>query len=150
MRFPASREPSTAEVARAVAGLAEALATGDAESMGELLTSEDARILAGLVESGRWSAATEPIESVRVAALNEMGSVIEVGLAVQEPTGAYLLGWEGVEESGGWRFRGMAIEPREAPTADALDGAMLTPPMTGPMGGEGEDFERSFGPGEDG
>jgi len=127
VEFPESQEPSSAEIAEAVAEFAAAFATGSASAAGDYMMPADKAVLQQLRESGQWQDETGDIELVRVVSLTEdqaTGS-LKIGLGVQSGDGAYLLGWQGVNDGGRWRFTALPIDPKSAPNARALDGIDL-------------------------
>ncbi len=126
VQFPEQRAPATRELAQAVADLASAIAAGDADRLRQLVDAPTEAVLDELVESGAWEEETGDIEVVRVVNLESEEGVAKVGFAVQDPRGAYLLGWEGSELRGGWVFTGFAVDGApEAARAAELDGAAL-------------------------
>jgi hypothetical protein len=130
VEFPDRLQPQSESLAQAVADLATALISGDARLLRERLSPMDAPVLEALTGDGRWSRATSELQVVRVVRLDSTPEGAAVGIAVQRPDGARLMGWAAMETSDGdWRFRAMAIEPQEAPTATQLDDAELNPPQ---------------------
>lgn len=127
VQFPDQREPESFELAEAIAELANALVRGDADAFKRVLASGDRDVLDTLVETGAWETETENIELVRVAVLEEADEGVRIGLAVQDPTGAYMLAWT-ARESAGWKFAGMPIAPVEGASVLDIDGAELVEP----------------------
>lgn len=131
VEFPRSREPSTVEVAEAVADFAAAFANGNARAASSMMAPADRAVLDRLQESGAWSESTGDVELVRVVSLSEGGGGgLTLGLAVQDAEGAYLLAWEGSQTGTGYEFTALPIESTSAANARALDGvdvqALLT------------------------
>ncbi|MFG0275658.1 MAG: hypothetical protein ACF8QF_11420 [Phycisphaerales bacterium] len=130
VEFPADRVPTDPALAQAIANLASALIAGDgAEIEGVLNASGDA-VLSDLQARGSWEDATAGIERVRVTRVESRDGGAQVGVAVQDASGAYLLGWEALQIDGAWVFGGLAIEPQSARTLAELDAAPLTIRMT--------------------
>ena len=144
VEFPEERAPQNRDAAAAVADLASAIASGDSDRLDVFLLAEFKPVLTDLVEDGSWSASTGEIEVVRVCSLDHDEDRMQLGLAVQDSSGAYLLGWKGSVQNDGWRFEPMAIESQYAMTASDLDNA----PLIGPMIAETE-FEVAPDPVED-
>ncbi|MEM8835119.1 MAG: hypothetical protein AAGD00_04790 [Planctomycetota bacterium] len=127
VQFPNQREPESFELAEAIAELANALVRGDADAFKRVLASGDRDVLDTLLEVGAWETETEDIELVRVAVLEETDESVRIGLAVQDPSGAYMLAWT-ARDSGGWKFSGMPIAPVEGASVLDIDGAELVAP----------------------
>jgi len=124
--FPQINEPSSKEVAVAVADLAAAIAGGDSRTLHQMLDTPNQVILDELVETGIWQESTETISNVRVCSLEEEGQSLRVGLGVEDDEGAYLLGWSGERVGASWLFSGIALDtPASANTAAELDGGSL-------------------------
>jgi len=126
VEFPNAMEPSTTAIAQGVASLASAIVNGNTSNFRDMLAAPDQAVLASLSESGDWKESTEGIELARVVALNEtdLGD-IELGLAIQAESGAYLLAWRGSQTSGSWTFTAMPITSKTADNARDLDGIDL-------------------------
>ena len=152
VQFPEERWPSTPELAQAVASLASGIAAGDREMIAARLAPESEAILDLLASSGDWDRATSDIEIVRVCILNESsdGATVELGLGVQDEAGAYLLAWEGRDESGEWRFAGVEAELVTAPTALGLDTAEIMAPWIAEPPDRAGGHHRGRGPGRGG
>ncbi len=129
VQFPQGKAPSSQELAQAVADLASAIASGDDASMQPLLDVADREGLKDLVGAGDWKSATTGIEAVRVCVLTEAEDKksATVGLGVQDKDGAFMLAWT-ADQSGTWRFRGMAILPMMAERVAMLDDRELLEP----------------------
>jgi hypothetical protein len=130
VEFPADRVPTDAALAQAIADLASALVTGDASEIEGVLDASGDAVLSDLLARGSWEEATNGIERVRVTRVESREGGAQVGVAVLDASGAYLLGWEALLVDGGWVFGGLAIEPQSALTLAELDAAPLTIRMT--------------------
>jgi len=131
VQFPESQEPSTREIAEAVAEFASVLATGDATRAAEMMSEADRAVLERLIERGWWSTSEEGIELVRVVSLSEPSAgEVRIGLAIQTAEGAYLTAWSGQKAGGSWRFGALPIESTTAPNAREMDGIDLTSRLT--------------------
>lgn len=127
VQFPDERSPKTREAAEAIAGLASALAGGDAEAMKQYLAPTERSVLSEMMEDGAWSRATGGIEVVRICAVEEFDDRLRVGLGVQTGAEAILMAWEGLSSGGGWTFSAIPIEPRIALAARDLDDISFSP-----------------------
>lgn len=125
VEFPRSREPASPEQAQAVADLASAIASADEDRLRGMLNEPARAVLDTLIENGQWGQAVQGIEMVRVVALDGEGASTRVGLAVQDPQGAYVLAWEGAPANGSWQWTGLAVDAPQAERASELDGLAL-------------------------
>lgn len=126
VEFPEFAEPSSKDIAEAVAELAGAIVEGDSRKLHQMLDTPNQAILDELVESGAWQDSTDSITNIRVCSLEEDGHSIRVGLGVEDRDGAFLLGWSGERVGGGWLFSGIALDtPASALIASELDGGSL-------------------------
>lgn len=126
VQFPEERLPEDPEGAQAVADLASAVASGDANALRALLSPSDATVLGMLVESGQWTRQADATQVVRVCVINHPADGSwQVGLGVQDSLGAFLMGWEASTGGDPWTFASLPIEPRFAQSAVELDGAEL-------------------------
>jgi len=126
VEFPMINQPSSRDIAEAVASLSGAIASGDSKTLYGMLDEPSKAILDDLVEAGVWEESTNSLTKVRVSALEEDDESIRVGLGIEDANGAYLLGWSGERVGGGWLFAGIALEtPAIASTAAGLDSASL-------------------------
>ncbi len=131
VQWPDKYKPATAAQAQAVAALANALASGDAERAKGVLEPADRDLLADMIALGEWTSQTSGIEAVRVCVLRESedkASLI-LGLGVQDGLGAYILAWNGNNAADPITFAGMAIQPVTASAVAMLDDAPLNPPV---------------------
>jgi hypothetical protein len=136
VNFGQSYAPTDETLARAVIAFADALARGDSAKFGSMLAPEAKSDLDTLSGSGGWEEGTAKIEAVRVVRLDDMtaggpgggpgGSGASTGamvqFAVQDPTGAYLLGWEAIKVGDKWAFKGADAPNNERRLAAELDG----------------------------
>lgn len=117
VQFPAAKAPRSEPLARAVIALADAIAKGDSDAFGKLITEDAKSDLSALTSGGEWEEALKNIEAVRVVRLEGTGeesapaSAI-VSLALQDSKGSYVLNWSGVLADGSYIFDGMR-SPRE-------------------------------------
>jgi hypothetical protein len=125
VQFPEDLLPASQEATNAIAALASAIAAGDSAALTTMLSGPDQAVLLLLIEEGEWQRQTARLQVVRVSSVEAGSSGLRVGLALQEESGAFLLGWEGTESAGAWQFSSLPIEPRTALTAKELDGAAL-------------------------
>jgi len=131
VQFPQEKEPSTVELAQAVADLGAAIANGDSDLFAELVQREDREILGWLVEHEKWPEGSG-IELVRVCVLNETDSGVELGLGVQDSEGAFLLGWRGVQSDNDWTFSAAPVAYEPADRVAELDAPSLPYPTIAP------------------
>lgn len=130
VEFPADRVPTDAALAQAIANLASALVTGDASEIEGVLDASGDAVLSDLQARGSWEEATNGIERVRITRVETRERGAQLGVAVLDASGAYLLGWEALLVDGAWVFSGLAIETQSALTLAELDAAPLTIRMT--------------------
>lgn len=129
VQFPQEHAPTDESLARAVADFASALANGDDGAMTSMLDAPGRSILAEQVQTGAWERETSTIETVRVVALTLDGDSADLTVAVQDPRGAYLLGWKAVRDANdAWVFGGAPAPDARAPRASDLDDAVSSQP----------------------
>ncbi len=128
VQFPETREPSTRELAMAIADLASALISGDDAIMADLLDDKGKAVLRELKANGQWRAATSRLEAVRVCVLEENDDRCVLGLGLQDPDGAYILAWSGQKQGEGWTFSPLPVRDIEQPSVAMLDGVPLDAP----------------------
>lgn len=129
VQFPQEHAPTDEALAQAVADFASALAKGDNGAMSAMLDAPGRAILTEQVQTGAWERETSNIETVRVVALNRDGDSATLTVAVQDPRGAYLLGWKAVRNnSDAWVFGGAPAPDTRAPRASDLDDAVVSEP----------------------
>ena len=128
VQFPQEREPSTRELAEAIATLASAFLKGDANAAKSVLAPDASALIDEMVESGEWKTGTSSIEAVRVCVLSEQAEAgtATLGLGIQDATGAYLLAWRGTGANGAWAFAPMPLDDTEAKQVAQLDGSPMT------------------------
>lgn len=125
VQFPQEHAPIDESLARAVANFASALASGDASVIRPMLDNPGRAVLDEQVETGAWERETEGIEVVRVVSLTRNGENASFTLAVQDPRGAYLLGWKAVQSNGeSWIIGGAPAPDTRAARASDLAGAV--------------------------
>lgn len=128
VQFPEDRLPDTQEALDAIVELANAIASGDAAAMQQLLSPPDQAVLKSMVEQGLWQRQADSLKVVRVCVLKQEGQgPVQVGLGLEDAGGAFLSGWEAANADGVLSFSGMAIEPEFAMAAVDLDNANLKP-----------------------
>jgi hypothetical protein len=126
VQWPEEREPSSVELAEAIATLANGLARGDGRAVRSVLGPDARAIMDRLEEAGAWERGAGSIELVRVCVLSEPADgECELGLGIQDGDGAYLLAWRGVAGGGGWRFEALPLVDVFAGNARQLDGTPL-------------------------
>lgn len=108
VQFPDGKAPYDATLAEAAISFAGALASGDDGAMGGMLDTSGRGILDSMLADGTWFDATGEIEAVRVVCMTQQpdgadeADYGEFVLAIQEPGGAYTLGWSASNTDGGW------------------------------------------------
>lgn len=137
VHFGQSHAPTDETLAQAILQFADAIAKGDSTRMGTMLAMESKSDLDALVGSGQWEEGTANIEAVRVVNLNDLTSggpgggpggsgastAATVQFAIQDPTGAYLLGFEAIKVSDRWAFKGIDAPSTVKGRAIEFDGA---------------------------
>ncbi|CAG1000393.1 hypothetical protein PHYC_02836 [Phycisphaerales bacterium] len=129
VQFPAEVAPVDEAFARALINLADSLAKGDSSKLAAMLSADAKGDLDALTASGEWEDSTKKIEAVRVVYTSETprdtlpSSNGEVYLAVQEPDGAYVIGFRASAADGTWRFEGMPSTAATRRRAGEWDGA---------------------------
>lgn len=145
VNFAQKYAPTDETLAKAIISLADALAKGDSSKLADMLTAESKADLDGLLNTGGWEEGTEKIEAVRLVRLDDLtpggpgggsgGSGASTGavlqLAVQDPNGAYLIGWEAVKVGDKWAFKGIDAPADVRRLASDFDGG------AGDMSGSG-------------
>ena len=115
VQFPQAKAPIDESLAKAVIALADTLAKGDADKLKGMLddSKEGKPTLEALVTSGEWDDSYKTIEAVRVVFLDPspndqtQATSASLALAVQEPGGAYIMGWSASRSGDGWSFKGL-------------------------------------------
>lgn len=131
VQWPDKFKPATAAQAQAVAALANAIASGDADAAKGVLDQADRDLLADMIALGEWAGVAGGIEAVRICVLRESEdkAVLTLGLGIQDGLGAYMLAWRGNNGADPITFAGMAIQPLSATAVAMLDDAELLPPV---------------------
>ena len=131
VQFPQNRATVDESAAKAIISICNAFAKGDSSVLSGLFTGGAKTDLDGLVNSGEWDEATAKIEAVRVLGISELpgdslpSTEIAFVMCIQEPAGAYLLGFKGVNNSGAWSFQGVGTTPGKRARAADWDGLSL-------------------------
>lgn len=138
VQFPANKAPRSETLARTVIAFADALAKGDADTFGKLITDDAKQDLSTLTAGGEWEDALKKIEAVRIVRLEGTGdegspSSAILTLAVQDPNGSYVLNWSGVLKDGTYVFDGLRSPRESRRRADEWDtgGWDYVPPSAG-------------------
>ena len=132
VEFASSQAPVNQSLAKAAIELADAFAKGDNEALRKLLDKSQTGILDSLLASEQWYDATEPIEAVRVVSidpssrLNPDPQTTKLAIAIQDPSGAYMLGWTGRKVFDDWLFTAVPTDATEQRSVKAFDGRMPT------------------------
>ncbi|MFG0259169.1 MAG: hypothetical protein ACF8LK_02360 [Phycisphaerales bacterium JB041] len=154
VEFAEGAAPVDRGLAEAAIRLADALAQGDDAALRGMLDRSDHGALDKLIGDGQWYEATGRIEAVRVvsiddgARLNRAPERADVGLAVQDPDGAYIMLWAGRKVLDDWMFTARPATGQVRGRASSWDGvssAMLAD--SGPSLGFGGGFGGDFGEG---
>jgi len=110
VQFPQSAAPHSEGLAKAVIAFADALAKGDADKFGAMLNPTAKPLLDQLSADGAWEETTKKIEAVRIVLTEDNkdpnAAFASVYVAVQEPDGAYVLGWGAIKVGDNWTFAG--------------------------------------------
>ncbi len=110
VQFPQSAAPHSEGLAKAVIAFADALAKGDAEKFGAMLSPAAKPLLDQLSADGAWEETTKKIEAVRIVLTedNKDPNAVSAAVyfAVQDPTGASVLGWGAIKVGDNWTFSG--------------------------------------------
>jgi len=152
VNFAQKYAPTDETLAKAIISLTDALAKGDSNKLAGLLAAESKADLDGLLNTGGWEEGTEKIEAVRVVWLDDLtpggpgggsggsgastGAVLQV--AVQDPAGAYLIGWEAVKVGDKWAFKGIDAPADVRRLASDFDGGSGDMASSMSAGGEGD------------
>ncbi len=128
VEFASGQSPVDRGLAEAAIGLADAIARGDDEALRGMLDKSNQQMLDQLMASEQWWEETEKIEAVRVVSIDAGSRLTEepestrVMLAVQDPDGAYLMGWSGRKVFEDWVFSATPSSGEERARASAWDG----------------------------
>ncbi|MCA9298452.1 MAG: hypothetical protein KDA28_05260, partial [Phycisphaerales bacterium] len=124
------------DFAEACLHLADALAKGDADLLGPMLTDDAKGVLDALRNDGRWYEETPKIERVRLVLVESMLNGVAASprdepdsgsmfVAVQQPGVSYILGWVGADRGGTWTFNGLQSTSDTRARATQWDGVGL-------------------------
>lgn len=128
VEFAEDAAPVDRGLAEAAIRLADAIAQGDDEALRGMLDRSDHVALDKLIGDGQWYEATGKIEAVRIvsidggARLDRAPERAEVGLAVQDPDGAYIMLWAGRKVLDDWMFTARPATGQVRGRASAWDG----------------------------
>lgn len=129
VQFAASQAPADRSLAEAVVRLADALARGDAAALRGMVDASARQVLDRLLDEGYWSTETRRIEAVRVVYISDTTLArvesSRVGVAVQVPDGAFVLGWLAQRSGDTWTFSSVPTQDVERPRASDFDGQWL-------------------------
>lgn len=136
VQFPKDHAPVDRTLAEAVIQLASALAKGDDKALAPLLAPGAKSVLESLTKSGDWARGTKGIEAVRVVSLSakseDKPTTSNLGLAIQMPGEAFLLGWTATKAGNTWTFKNAWAEGETKTRASEFDGAGVS---SAPAGG---------------
>jgi hypothetical protein len=128
VQFPQSAAPFSEDLARAIIGLADDFAKGDATGVRKRLAPADQATLDALVGAGDWDASVKKIEGVRVVGVSHSGpdaSSATFGLAFQEQGQAYVVGFAASKSGSGWVIGGANSPTETKPRASDFDGVSI-------------------------
>lgn len=131
VQFPQDAAPVDESLAKAIIDLANAFAKGDSTTLGNMLAPAAKADLAALVDSGEWDEEAAKIEAVRLLTVSEMpGDALpstnaQVYWTVQEPSGAYVIGWNALRINDAWVFDGTGSTANVRKRATEWDGASI-------------------------
>lgn len=129
VEFAEDAAPVSRDLAQAAIKLADAIARGNDEALRAMLDPADHGALDRLIASGQWYDATGKLEAVRVVSINsgarldKAPEAAEIGLAVQDPDGAYVMLWAGRKVFDDWLFTAKPASDEVRARAAAWDGA---------------------------
>lgn len=124
VQYAPGTAPSDTRLGEALASFASSLARGDAEAFRGHLTPTAGETLDALIASGDWDEQTAGIEAVRLTYVLDQGGSAEIGLAVRDGEGMYLLGWFAEDYGDAWRFSGIDVQQ---PPVESLEGYDTAP-----------------------
>lgn len=129
VQFPQAMAPADRVMAESIIRLANAIAKGDATGMRPMLDRPAQLVLDELTTGGDWGSETRKIEQVRIVSLTgtqeERPAATTVGMAIQDPRGAYLLAWNGARAGEGWTFRNQPCQAEVKRRASDFDGVTI-------------------------
>lgn len=155
VKFADGQAPADRTLAEGVIHLADYIAKGDAKAMKKMLDRSAQTVLDELVSTGSWGDETKKIEQVRVVYLSDTSEPkpdsATVGIAIQDPAGAYMLGWTLKREGENWVAAAAPAPADSKSRASDFDGTRVSAASSvGPSGGgdEGTETADSSGPGK--
>ncbi len=133
VQWPDDREAWTPELAEAIADFANSIARGDLDTMQGVLGTQGRRVFAIAFGDSAKTNSQSGFEAIRVCVLHQLeDGPAELGLGVQDKTGAYLTGWVGREDpSGKWIFEPAPCASVTAERVSLLDSDRLPQPTLG-------------------
>jgi hypothetical protein len=140
VKFAGETAPADRTLAEGVVHLADFLAKGDSSKLKGILDRSAQTVLDELVSNGAWTDETKKIEQVRVVYLSDTlekhPDSATVAMAIQDPAGAYLLGWTLRREGeGAWTVSAAPTPSDFKPRASDFDGQRITAAATASAGG---------------
>ncbi len=132
VQFPEENLPSSLDVAEAIVAFANTFKGGDRDEVASVLSPASQDDMRTMITAREWAKIMERVEAVRVCVVEDFGSSeVRLGLGIQEPDGAYLLGWEGSKVGGAWQWEAVAVgDPRAARVAQLDANALPAPEAT--------------------
>lgn len=129
VQFPKDHAPVDRTLAEAVIQLASALAKGDEKALAPLLAPGAKSVLESLTKSGDWARGTKGIEAVRIVSLSakseDKPTTSNLGLAIQMPGEAFLLGWTATKAGNTWTFKNAWADAGTKTRASEFDGGKI-------------------------
>lgn len=129
VKFADGQSPADRTLAEGVIHLADMVAKGDSAGLHKMLDRPAQTVLDELVSKGDWTGETKKIEQVRVVYLSDTSErhpeSAMVAIAIQDPGGAYLLGWSGKRDGDNWTFAAAPTPPDIHARASDFDGQRL-------------------------
>jgi hypothetical protein len=120
--FPQEQAPTSHDLASNAIRFADAFARGDDGDLRPMLDSFGQTVLADLKASASWSESVGRIEKVRITYLEGSDSGGTLAMAIQEPDGAYVLGWSMISDGDAMVFSPMPTSRDLRPRASQWDG----------------------------
>lgn len=128
VQFPQENLPGTLEAAEAIVAFANAFGAGERDAVLRMLTPASRADLQALIPPREWADQFEHVEAIRICIVEDLGSTVRVGIGVQEPDGAYLLGWRALRNGDEWSWQAVPVRDIEAPSVAMLDNDFLPAP----------------------
>src|ERR1041384_3999964 len=131
VKFADQTSPADRTLAEGVIHLADYIAKGDSSKLKGMLDRSGQTVLDELVSVGAWSDETKKIEQVRVVYLSDTAEKhpdsATAAMAIQDPAGAYLLGWTLKREGeGAWTVSAAPTPSDSKPRASDFDGQRIS------------------------